>query len=93
MRESDQTLGERPLIVLTAGQPEATLASRQALSAELDALSSDLVRVVAEKSGHDVATDEPTLVSRSVLSVVAAVRDGQAVKAVWAAQIRESEDE
>jgi pimeloyl-ACP methyl ester carboxylesterase len=93
LRESGQTLGERPLMVLTAGQPEATLASRQASSAELDALSSDLVRVVAEKSGHDVVTDEPTLVSRSVLSVVAAVRDGQPVKAVWAAQIRESEDE
>jgi pimeloyl-ACP methyl ester carboxylesterase len=93
LRESGQTLGERPLMVLTAGQPEATLASRQALGAELDALSSDLVRVVAEKSGHDVVTDEPTLVSHSVLSVVAAVRGGQPVKAVWAAQVRASEDE
>jgi pimeloyl-ACP methyl ester carboxylesterase len=90
---SGQTLGERPLMLLIAGQPPATLASRQALSAETHALSSDVVRVVAEKSGHDVATSEPTLVSRSVLSVVAAVRGGQPVKVVWAAQIRESADE
>lgn len=93
LRESGQTLGERPLMVLIAGQPTATLASRQALGAEVDVLSSDVVRVVAEKSGREVATDEPTLVSRSVLSVVEAVRRGQPVKAVWAAQVRESADE
>jgi Alpha/beta hydrolase family len=93
LRASEQTLGERPLMVLIAGLPEATLASRQALGAETDALSSDVVRVVAEKSGHDVVADEPTLVSRSVLSVVAAVRGGQPVKSVWAAQVRESADE
>lgn len=93
LRESGQTLGERPLMVLTAGQPEETLAARQALSAELDALSSDMVRVVAEKSGREVATDEPELVSRSVLSVVAALRGGQPVKSVWAAQVRDSADE
>lgn len=93
LRTSGQTLGERPLMLLIAGQPLATLASREALSVETHALSLDVVRVVAAKSGHDVATDEPTLVSRSVLSVVAAVRSGQPVKVVWASQIRESADE
>lgn len=92
LREAVESLGDRPLMILMPGLPEATLASRQELSAEVNTLSSDVVRVVAEQSGRDVVTDDPTLVSRSVLSVVAAVRGGQPVKAVWSAQIRESAD-
>lgn len=93
LRASAQALGERPLLVLTAGQPEATLESRQGLRAEISLLSSDSVRVVAEKSGQDIVIDEPTLVSRSVLSVVQAVRRHEPIKVVWASQIRESADE
>jgi pimeloyl-ACP methyl ester carboxylesterase len=77
LRDSGQTLGTRPLIAITAGRPEANLQPRQALRTEFDALSSNAVNIVAERSGHTVPLDQASLVADAALAVVHAARSGR----------------
>ena len=74
LRASGQTLGTRPLIVITAGRPEANLQQRQAFQTEFDSLSSNVVHIVAERSGHMVPLDQADLVTKAVLTVVHTAR-------------------
>jgi pimeloyl-ACP methyl ester carboxylesterase len=74
-------LGVRPLVVITAADPEPgapqwvvalwNLRQRQAA-----ALSSDSVHVVALDSGHVVQQDQPAVVIEAVRELAAAVRTG-----------------
>jgi pimeloyl-ACP methyl ester carboxylesterase len=74
-------LGDRPLVVITAGDTFAELTSRVypvwlRLQNRLAALSSDSVHVLAPASGHFVQIDDSGLVLDGVRSVVTAVREG-----------------
>lgn len=81
------TLGDIPLIVVTAGQPEIretlgvsakiaaeTLAVRREIQAELAALSPNGKQVIAEESGHLVQIDQPELVVDAIREVVGAAQ-------------------
>lgn len=86
LRGANRSLGDRPLVVLTAGQPdepipgvspEATAQMTKIgreLQAALPALSSNSVQVVAVKSHHFIQFEAPKLVIASVRQVVGAVR-------------------
>lgn len=74
LRDSGQNLGTRPVIAITAGRPEANLQQRQAFQTEFDALSSNVVHMVAERSGHMVPLEQADLVAKAVLTVVHAAR-------------------
>ena len=74
LRASGQNLGARPVIVITAGRPEANLQQRQAFQTEFDSLSSNVVHIVAERSGHLVPLDQADLVTKAVLTVVHTAR-------------------
>jgi len=86
LRNSGHRLGDRPLFVLTARKPESSFELRQQLRSEVNSLSSNVVRVTAENSGHDIPTDEPALVTRAILAVVRAVRTHQPVSKAWSAE-------
>lgn len=77
LRDSGHTLGARPLITITAGRPAANLQLRQALRMEFNALSSNAVHVVAERSGHLVPLEQAQLVTDAALAVVEAARSGR----------------
>lgn len=79
LRDSGPTLGARPLIAITAGRPGANLQLRQALRTEFDALSSNAVHIVAERSGHIVPLEQADLVTGAALAVVHAARSGRLV--------------
>ena len=76
------SLGDMPLVVLTHGLPTAPSGAANAeaadeyeavwqeLQAEMAALSSNSVLVVADDSGHDIMFDQPELVVESVRRVV-----------------------
>ncbi|HXQ12043.1 MAG TPA: hypothetical protein VN805_13690 [Caulobacteraceae bacterium] len=73
------SLGERPLIVISAGQaaadPEpAWQEGRSETQARLTALSRCGVHIVAENNGHSLALENPKLVAAAVEAVVRAVR-------------------
>jgi pimeloyl-ACP methyl ester carboxylesterase len=84
-----RTLGRIPLVVITAGQEDSQTAALPAhlrhvlrrlwirMQAELAALSSDHVHVVALRSGHVVQSPDgqPKVVVEGVRAVVRAVRD------------------
>jgi len=73
------SLGERPLIVLTAGKVDAGSepAWRDGWTEAQDrlaALSRRGVRIVAENNGHSLALENPKLVAAAIEAVVQAVR-------------------
>jgi pimeloyl-ACP methyl ester carboxylesterase len=81
------TLGDIPLIVLTAGQievretsgvsaeiAEETLAVQREIQAKLAALSPNGKQVIAEESGHLVQIDQPELVVEAISEVVGAAQ-------------------
>ena len=83
-----RTLGETPLVVMTAGRADsgefADLPARlltaqvrlwRTMHAELAGLSSDHVHVVASRSDHFIYRDQPLVVTRAIRTVVRAVRD------------------
>lgn len=86
MRASSQTIGSKPLVVLTHGKPDESqdaagrenaaqkLRVWQEAQADLPRLSTNSVQVVAEKSGHFIQFDQPKLVIASVRQVVEAIR-------------------
>jgi pimeloyl-ACP methyl ester carboxylesterase len=92
LRTSSRTLGERPLVVLSAGKnvlppgtpPEQVEPARKAwqeLQAELPRLSTNSAQVVAEQCGHYIQLQAPMLVIAAVRQVVQAVRKGGRVDA------------
>ena len=85
LRAAPMRLGDKPLIVLTHGMKDATLASspegadqaEQAwaeLQAELTRRSSSGKQITAEKSGHYIQFDQPDLVIEAIRQVVEAIR-------------------
>jgi pimeloyl-ACP methyl ester carboxylesterase len=75
------TLGDRPLMVLSHGQPyvgamaiweEGWGEAQQRLSA----LSTNSAHVVATRNGHSIAAQNPRLVAASIQAVVTAARGG-----------------
>jgi pimeloyl-ACP methyl ester carboxylesterase len=91
MEQTRQTgnLGDRPLVVLTAGQldeeiaaypgvdEDAYRASRMMLQEELATLSTNSRLIVAEKSDHMIQLNQPELVIDAILQVVEMCRAGQ----------------
>lgn len=78
-------LRDMPLFVITAGrrqQPPGTSnslwtelqAEREAQAADLARLSSKGVVIRAERSGHNIQTDEPDVVARTIRSALESVR-------------------
>jgi pimeloyl-ACP methyl ester carboxylesterase len=67
-------LGDSPLVILTAGKPEAELPERRQWQGALAALSANSVHVTAGASGHNIHLDEPALVARAAVAVVRAAR-------------------
>jgi pimeloyl-ACP methyl ester carboxylesterase len=93
-RAAPMALGDKPLMVLTAGPPPLELITRQGLSQEqahrIDELHSesqaDLTQhsqyakqIIAEDSGHYIHVEQPDLVIDAISQVVEAVRDGSSV--------------
>jgi pimeloyl-ACP methyl ester carboxylesterase len=74
LQGSAGVLGDRPLVVLTAGKPEADLPRRLQAQAMLPALSSNSVAVVVHESGHNIHLERPEAVIRAVRAVVAAAK-------------------
>jgi pimeloyl-ACP methyl ester carboxylesterase len=71
------SLGERPLIVLSAGKsaaPPAWVDGHAEAQARLASLSQRGVHMVAENNGHSIALENPKLVASAVEAVVRAVR-------------------
>jgi pimeloyl-ACP methyl ester carboxylesterase len=71
------SLGDRPLVVLSAGRSAQDAAWQEgwaAAQARLAALSRRGVHLVAENNGHSLALENPRLVSAAVEAVVKAVK-------------------
>jgi pimeloyl-ACP methyl ester carboxylesterase len=79
------SLGDMPLIVLSAGQGDSVasfsdaenqkyLAELQAEQSELAALSSNAKLVIAEQSGHNIQLDQPDLVIDAVRQITEATQ-------------------
>lgn len=72
-----ESLGDRPLIVLSAGRSAQDAAWREGWAAaqtRLAALSRRGVHLVAENNGHSLALENPKLVAVAIEAVVSAVR-------------------
>jgi pimeloyl-ACP methyl ester carboxylesterase len=85
MRAVSQSIGDKPLVVLTRGKEDAapgaspernaqTLRLWQELQADLPELSTNSIHVVATNSGHFMQADVPELVVAAVWEVVDAAR-------------------
>jgi pimeloyl-ACP methyl ester carboxylesterase len=92
LRSANRSLGDKPLIVLTAGHDEPDpgvppdVAARinhvwQEMQAELPNISSNGAQVVATKSTHFIQFDSPKLVIAAVREVVGSVREHRHVDA------------
>jgi pimeloyl-ACP methyl ester carboxylesterase len=89
---SPLSLGDKPLIVLTAGDlqvpPEAGIPQEQIdqfldahseFQADLARYSQNAKQIIAEESGHDIQADDPDLVIDAIRQVVEAARNGSSV--------------
>lgn len=76
LSNSGRTLGDAPLVVVTAGKPEEDLALRRESQAMLPELSSNSISLVSRDSSHNIQLDDPALVIRAVRAVVDAARAG-----------------
>ncbi len=85
MRASSQSIGDKPLVVLTRGKEDAPspghpelstnmLRTWQELQADLPRLSTNSVQIVATNSRHYIQWDAPNLVVAAVREVVEAAR-------------------
>ena len=84
LRRSHRSLGDRPLVVLTAGEKSGPGVSEEVdaqmaavwldMHAENARLSSNGVHVVAKQSGHYIQLEEPQLVVAAIREVVHASR-------------------
>jgi pimeloyl-ACP methyl ester carboxylesterase len=91
-RASPLSLGDKPLIVLTAGafqippdagipqeQIDSFLEARSEFQADLPLHSQNSERIIAEDSGHDIHLEQPDLVIDAIRRVVEAARNGSSV--------------
>jgi pimeloyl-ACP methyl ester carboxylesterase len=72
-----RSLGQMPLIVITAGDTVRGYPRWLTLQNGLAALSSQSVHVLSPKSGHFVQTDDPTLVEAAIRSAIKTVLTGK----------------
>jgi pimeloyl-ACP methyl ester carboxylesterase len=77
---SADSLGDRPLIVLAAGQSVEHDPIWLVAQQQMARLSSDAKLVVVGESGHYIHWDQPTLVADAIRQVVEAARTGQQLK-------------
>lgn len=94
VRDGDRSLGDAPVVVLSAGRGGEDLAiqlsagdvaqrierEKREGDARLAALSTNSALVVARDSGHMIPFEQPSLVARAVLEVVRAVREKDRVQ-------------
>jgi pimeloyl-ACP methyl ester carboxylesterase len=91
MHALSKSIGATPLVVLSRGQPDAPKGAApdvaaawldrwNAQQAELPALSTNVVRVVAPSSGHMLPAQAPSLVIAAVEEVLRAARTGARVE-------------
>jgi pimeloyl-ACP methyl ester carboxylesterase len=91
VRAARQPLGNRPLAVITRGDPDwpATLPDEvierleqtwQTMQLELAGLSSNSVHIIAPRSGHLIHADRPDIVADAIRRVVVAARGGTPLK-------------
>jgi pimeloyl-ACP methyl ester carboxylesterase len=91
-RASPLSLGDKPLIVLTAGafqvppdagipqeQKDSFLEARSEFQADLPLHSQNSERIIAEDSGHYIQLERPDLVIDAIRRVVEAARNGSSV--------------
>lgn len=74
LRNSTASLGNRPLLILTAGRPESELPLRLEMHAGLERLSSNVLHLVADESAHNIQLDAPATVLDSIRAVLQAAR-------------------
>jgi pimeloyl-ACP methyl ester carboxylesterase len=93
MRRSSQSIGDKPLVVLTRGKEESPpgtpteqvtsmLRNWHEMQSQLSHLSTNSVQVVAANSNHCIQWDAPRLVSASIREVVLASRTHARVNSV-----------
>lgn len=93
LRGANRSLGDKPLVVLTAGKsdPEADVSPEvgaqmakiwQEMQAALPSLSTNSTQVIATKSHHFIQFEAPKLVIAAVQQVVGAVRTHGRIDAV-----------
>jgi hypothetical protein len=76
--KNPQPLGDKPLIVLTRGEPasgdqaEAREESRKKNQADLVTLSRRGKQIIADRSGHHIHIDQPDLVVKAIEEIVSA---------------------
>jgi pimeloyl-ACP methyl ester carboxylesterase len=86
MHAHSRPLGDRPLVILTRGKPDAPPGATDDVAERwlelwrgqqdaLRPLSTNMVQVVAPNSGHMMPREAPALVTAAVQEVVRAVRD------------------
>jgi pimeloyl-ACP methyl ester carboxylesterase len=73
---NSESLGDRPLLILTAGKPKEDLASRREMHGKLKRLSTNSAHIIVERSFHNIQLDAPAAVIPSVRAVVHAARTG-----------------
>lgn len=79
-KKKEHSLGDIPLIVLTAGRPEygsdqqALEDDRRKAQAALATLSRNGKQVIAVNSGHHIQIEEPELVIKSIGEALAEAR-------------------
>jgi pimeloyl-ACP methyl ester carboxylesterase len=70
LRNVTTSLGDGPLVILTAGKPESDLPLRLEMQAALKRLSSNTVHVVVKNSAHNIQLEDPASVVKSVQAVL-----------------------
>jgi pimeloyl-ACP methyl ester carboxylesterase len=74
LRNVTTSLGNHPLVILTAEKPESELALRLDMQAALKRLSSNNLHVVVKNSGHNIQLEAPASVVKYVEAVIHAAR-------------------
>jgi hypothetical protein len=80
VQKTPEPLGDKPLIVVTAGRNEYRSGEehlerdRLDIQARLVRLSRNGKQIIASNSGHHIHIEEPDLVSRAIRDVLAAIQ-------------------
>jgi pimeloyl-ACP methyl ester carboxylesterase len=74
LRDATESLGSRPLFILTAGKPENELSLRLEMHDPLERLAPNTQHVVVKESAHNIHLENPASVIDAVQAVIRAVR-------------------
>lgn len=74
LRDLTSSLGDRPLVILTAANPPGELALRLEMHGALTRLSSNTLHVLVNDSAHNIQLDNPVRVVEAIQAVVHAAR-------------------